>query len=85
MAKPVSFEPERFLDGKNDELGNYAYLPFIQGPRNCLGQYLGAARGARRARHALQTIQVHEREHEERRQAHQGDSHRPSGWNVVHY
>ena len=37
---PLSFEPERFLDGKNDELGNYAYLPFIQGPRNCLGQYL---------------------------------------------
>jgi beta-ring hydroxylase len=37
---PMSFEPERFLNGANDELGNYAYLPFIQGPRNCLGQYL---------------------------------------------
>ncbi|CEG01432.1 Cytochrome P450, E-class, group I [Ostreococcus tauri] len=36
----MSFEPERFLNGKGDEIGNYAYLPFIQGPRNCLGQYL---------------------------------------------
>ena len=37
---PLAFEPERFLDGKSDDVGNYAYLPFIQGPRNCLGQYL---------------------------------------------
>lgn len=37
---PMSFEPERFTNGKGDEIGNYAYLPFIQGPRNCLGQYL---------------------------------------------
>ena len=37
---PLAFEPERFTGGKGDELGNYAYLPFIQGPRNCLGQYL---------------------------------------------
>ena len=39
-ANPLAFEPERFTGGKGDELGNHAYLPFIQGPRNCLGQYL---------------------------------------------
>jgi len=37
---PMNFEPERFADATNDEIGNYSYLPFIQGTRNCLGQYL---------------------------------------------
>jgi beta-ring hydroxylase len=34
------FEPKRFVGNDTDETGNYSYLPFIQGPRNCLGQYL---------------------------------------------
>jgi beta-ring hydroxylase len=34
------FEPKRFVGNETDETGNYSYLPFIQGPRNCLGQYL---------------------------------------------
>jgi len=35
-----AFEPKRFVGNETDETGNYSYLPFIQGPRNCLGQYL---------------------------------------------
>ena len=37
--EPKTFKPQRFLPGA-PEVDAYAYLPFIQGPRNCLGQYL---------------------------------------------
>lgn len=37
--EPKAFKPQRFLDGA-PAVDAYAYLPFIQGPRNCLGQYL---------------------------------------------
>jgi cytochrome P450 len=36
---PMDFNPERFLDS-NLHLEPYTFLPFIDGPRNCLGQYL---------------------------------------------
>jgi len=36
--EPKQFRAERFLPGV--EVDPYMYLPFIQGPRNCLGQYL---------------------------------------------
>jgi beta-ring hydroxylase len=35
---PLTYKPERFLDV--DENEGFKFLPFIQGPRNCLGQYL---------------------------------------------
>ena len=35
----MDFDPERFLD-PNVLLEPYTFLPFIDGPRNCLGQYL---------------------------------------------
>ncbi|GKY97402.1 hypothetical protein MPSEU_000698700 [Mayamaea pseudoterrestris] len=35
--EPMKFDPQRFL-GKEPE--PYTFLPFIAGPRNCLGQYL---------------------------------------------
>jgi len=42
---PRVFRPERFLpDGEYDKFNEaerlYKFVPFIQGPRNCLGQYL---------------------------------------------
>lgn len=37
--EPLVFRPERFLPGA-PEIDAYSFLPFIQGPRNCLGQYL---------------------------------------------
>jgi hypothetical protein len=42
---PVEFRPERFMPGgEYDEFDEsvrpYMFLPFIQGPRNCLGQHL---------------------------------------------
>lgn len=36
--EPKQFRAERFLPGT--EIDTYSFLPFIQGPRNCLGQYL---------------------------------------------
>lgn len=36
--EPKTFRAERFLPGK--EIDTYSFLSFIQGPRNCLGQYL---------------------------------------------
>jgi len=33
---PQQFDPRRF----EPEFDGYAFLPFINGPRNCLGQYL---------------------------------------------
>jgi cytochrome P450 len=34
---PIQFDPDRFID---KEIEPYTFLPFIAGPRNCLGQYL---------------------------------------------
>lgn len=36
--EPMKFDPDRFL-GKQ-EIKPYTFLPFIAGPRNCLGQHL---------------------------------------------
>lgn len=41
---PLTWRPERFLPGGeydqfDDDIRPYMFLPFIQGPRNCLGQY----------------------------------------------
>lgn len=41
---PLSWEPARFMPGGeydsfSDDVRPYMFVPFIQGPRNCLGQY----------------------------------------------
>jgi cytochrome P450 len=37
---PLTYKPDRFLEKDFDENEGFKFLPFIQGPRNCLGQYL---------------------------------------------
>lgn len=39
--EPMKFDPTRFMreDGQDHD-DVFAFLPFIQGPRNCLGQHL---------------------------------------------
>ena len=37
--KPMQYDPARFTD-VNSRPAPYTFLPFIDGPRNCLGQYL---------------------------------------------
>uniref|UniRef100_A0A7S3CVE0 Cytochrome P450 n=1 Tax=Palpitomonas bilix TaxID=652834 RepID=A0A7S3CVE0_9EUKA len=39
---PENFRPDRFLptaDGKDPDIDPFAWIPFINGPRNCLGQH----------------------------------------------
>jgi len=42
--EPDKFRPERFLDGSK-KVEPYTFLPFIDGPRNCLGQHLALLEG----------------------------------------
>jgi len=35
---PLSFKPERFLNGEEESHENFAYVPFSAGPKNCIGQ-----------------------------------------------
>ena len=42
-SEPLKFDPYRFIDPKTKEPITpepYTFLPFIAGPRNCLGQHL---------------------------------------------
>jgi cytochrome P450 len=36
---PLEFRPERWLDGLQDRLPDYVYMPFGGGPRICIGQH----------------------------------------------
>ncbi|EDV50308.2 uncharacterized protein Dere_GG14513 [Drosophila erecta] len=35
---PLSFKPERFLEGSEQGHDTFAYVPFSAGPKNCIGQ-----------------------------------------------
>lgn len=39
FPNPLSFRPERWLDGDTDALPKFAYFPFGGGPRVCIGNY----------------------------------------------
>ena len=40
---PEKFIPQRFMEEAMDQVDPYAFIPFINGPRNCLGQHLSLA------------------------------------------
>ena len=37
--KPMTYDPSRFME-PNTRPAPFTFIPFIDGPRNCLGQYL---------------------------------------------
>ncbi|HET6612702.1 MAG TPA: cytochrome P450 [Kofleriaceae bacterium] len=39
FREPVTFLPDRWLDGSTDNLPRYAYVPFGGGPRVCIGNH----------------------------------------------
>nr|ADE05584.1 cytochrome P450 6AB13 [Manduca sexta] len=38
---PENFDPERFQDGAKEDIKNFVFLPFGEGPRACVGARLG--------------------------------------------
>lgn len=42
---PEEFRPERFMGDALESVDRFTYMPFIEGPRNCLGQYLALLEG----------------------------------------
>jgi cytochrome P450 len=43
---PLGFDPDRWLDGRTENLPKYAYLPFGGGPRICIGNSFAEMEGA---------------------------------------
>ena len=37
--RPLTFDPDRWLDGRTDDLPRFAYFPFGGGPRVCIGNH----------------------------------------------
>lgn len=37
---PMTFDPHRFMNDASKTVAPYTFIPFIEGPRNCLGQHL---------------------------------------------
>lgn len=42
---PERFDPERFADGAEAKLPRGAYIPFVSGPRNCIGNQFATMEG----------------------------------------
>jgi len=56
--KPNEFYPEHFSPEKKAERNPYAYLPFGQGPRNCIGMRLALVESKAAIAHAVHNFRI---------------------------
>lgn len=40
FKNPEEFQPERFLDEQKENIVKYTFMPFGEGPRACIGNYI---------------------------------------------
>lgn len=39
-SNPTVFDTKRFMPGEREKIHSYTYLPFGEGPRNCIGKII---------------------------------------------
>ncbi|KAF2880403.1 hypothetical protein ILUMI_25770 [Ignelater luminosus] len=58
FPNPEKFDPERFSDENRQKIPSYVYLPFGDGPRNCIGERFGLLSTKLGIIHIIQNFKV---------------------------
>lgn len=58
FPNPEKFDPYRFSDERKDEIVPFTYMPFGEGPRNCIGMRFGVINAKNGLLHILKSYKV---------------------------